>query len=827
MVMLLSLTASLFAERQLVRIFQPDPSFVESAFHDNKDIGFYKPGEFIDLVLNDAELSQIRIKYPHVTVLQTEQSMKDNLSQKDRDIDGYRSYSQMVADLENYQNTYPNLCQMTDLGPTYGVLYQQQGMTNYNDFDHHVYAFKVSDNVQSEEDEPNVYFFGMHHAREPLSMEVSMYVLNHLLTQYATDTEIQNLINNTQIWFIPAVNPDGYKIVFDQTDVWWRKNIKDNNNNNQFDTYNNYGYGPDGIDINRNYSWGWGYFSASDDPTAVTFHGTEAFSEIETNYVKDFLNARHFVAGISYHTYSGLVLFPWGGKPYMYAPDYQALSGLAESMAQTILKTDGSGNHYIAEPGWALYAASGGLDDFAYGTHGTFAYTIELGESFIPTAPIVQQTKINNLQAALMMIKRVHKEVLTGHITDEDNHPLQAEIFIEGIDDTGVPRLASVSDSLYGRYDRLLVAGVYPVSYYKRGYIPQTITTPVSEASATFQNITLLPAQNCSLQGYIYDEFGNPLENCRVFIDHNSLTETLTDAFGFFMINDLYTGTYPLRIQKQNTLALKTSITLHENNNHQVFQINGTYYSDNFDSGNLLWNKIGSWGLCTTQSYSGNRSLSDSPNGNYNENEYSYCQYPQAVELSNCTSASVSFMTKYDVGLNSEFVSFEISTDNINWQALDVFAGDQSEWIEKSYCLNSLLGQSIYFRFVLETNYNSFGNGIFIDDFNICKTSHTVGNENQENIKPAIVLTGNYPNPFNPQTALCFEIDKAQNVMIDVFNIKGQKVKSLTKYCAMPGKNEIIWNGMNDQSEKVTSGIYFYKLSGNSDQSVKKMLLLK
>ena len=73
-----------------------------------------------------------------------------------------------------------------------------------------VVSMKVSDNVEEEEDEPSVFYMSEHHAREPISLEVTMYIMHHLLSNYGDDPDITSEIDYKQIWFIPLVNPDGH-----------------------------------------------------------------------------------------------------------------------------------------------------------------------------------------------------------------------------------------------------------------------------------------------------------------------------------------------------------------------------------------------------------------------------------------------------------------------------------------------------------------------------------------------------------------------------------------------------------------------------------------
>ena len=86
----------------------------------------------------------------------------------------------------------------------------------------------------------------------------------------------------------------------------------------------------------------------------------------------------------------------------------------------------------------------------------------------------------------------------------------------------------------------------------------------------------------------------------------------------------------------------------------------------------------------------------------------------------------------------------------------------------------------------------------------------------------------NYPNPFNPNTTISFNIPKSGNVDLVIYNIKGQKVKTLTNEKYLKGEHSLIWNGKNDSNQNVSSGVYFYKLNVDGKTvNVKKCLLMK
>ncbi|MBN2461139.1 MAG: T9SS type A sorting domain-containing protein, partial [Candidatus Cloacimonetes bacterium] len=94
-------------------------------------------------------------------------------------------------------------------------------------------------------------------------------------------------------------------------------------------------------------------------------------------------------------------------------------------------------------------------------------------------------------------------------------------------------------------------------------------------------------------------------------------------------------------------------------------------------------------------------------------------------------------------------------------------------------------------------------------------------------VAPVYNLAQNYPNPFNPITTIAYSLKEAANVTLEVFNIKGQKVKTLINEFKQPSDYSVIWDGRDDQGRLQDSGIYFYKLNVGKYSSAKKMLLLK
>ncbi len=95
-------------------------------------------------------------------------------------------------------------------------------------------------------------------------------------------------------------------------------------------------------------------------------------------------------------------------------------------------------------------------------------------------------------------------------------------------------------------------------------------------------------------------------------------------------------------------------------------------------------------------------------------------------------------------------------------------------------------------------------------------------------IAQSVVSLQNYPNPFNPETNINYSIPEEGKVEVSIYNVKGQKVKTLVNETQISGEHTVVWNGTNKQNKRVASGVYFYKLEvNNSKLLINKMLLLK
>jgi hypothetical protein len=302
----------------------------------------------------------------------------------------YHNYNEMAAETQTIANSFPALVQRFSVGTSFDG--------------RQMWALKISDNVLTDENEPEVLFTAHQHAREHLTVEMALYIAHLLTDNYANDSRIRNIVDNREVWIIPDVNPDGgeYDIATGSYRSW-RKNRQPNAGSSAI-----------GTDLNRNWSWQWGCCGGSSGTTSSeTYRGPSAFSAPETQRVRDFVSSRvvggvqQIKAAIDWHTYSELVLWPYGYTTANLAPgltqdDRDAHAALGVQMAGT--------NGYTPEQASDLYIADGTINDWEWGAHKIFNYTFEMFPTssspgfYPPDEQIVPQTT-RNKEATLMLLE--------------------------------------------------------------------------------------------------------------------------------------------------------------------------------------------------------------------------------------------------------------------------------------------------------------------------------------------------------------------------------------------------------------------------------------
>lgn len=287
-----------------------------------------------------------------------------------------------------------------------------------------LWAVKISDHVAVDEPEPEVLLTAGQHAREHLTVEMALYLIDELASKYASDARIRAIVDTREIWIVPNVNPDGSEYdIATGTYRAWRKNRQPNAGTSSV-----------GTDLNRNWGFRWGCCGGSSGTPAVeTFRGAAPFSAPETSALRDFVRSRvvggaqQIRASIDFHAFAELILWPFGHTradltPRMTRDEHDTFEALATSMARA--------NGYTAKQSSDLYITDGALDDWLWGANGIFAFTFEMfpaGDSrpgFYPPDELIGRETSRNREAVLLLLE--HAACPRAAIARPCTHPLYA-----------------------------------------------------------------------------------------------------------------------------------------------------------------------------------------------------------------------------------------------------------------------------------------------------------------------------------------------------------------------------------------------------------------
>jgi carboxypeptidase T len=772
---------------------------------------------------------------------------------------GFYTLAEVYANLDSMFAQYPNIItQRFSIGTTI------EGRT--------IYAVKISDNPNVNESEPQVFYNSLIHAREPQGMMTVLYYMYYLLENYGTDPEVTYLVNNREIYFEPVINPDGYeynRITDPNGGGMWRKNRKINSD------------GSRGVDLNRNFGYMWGYNNSgsSNIPSDETYRGTAAFSEPETQAVRNFVNSKTFKTALNYHTYSNLLLYPWG-----YINTQTPDNALFVEYSTDMVAYNGYEN---GQPPVILYDVNGSTDDWMYGEQTTkpkiLAMTPEVGSTgFWPTQAEIFPLAIENLEPNLYYtwvagesVSLINPSFSQQYFNPGDN----VDLIIPQLRNKGLSDAANVSITLTS--DNPLIT---------------IISSPVNVGNIA----------------------------SRTTVNNN---QNLSFTIG---------GTMPADVNVKMLVTVSTSGTSMFTDTLSF--ITGTpviVFADSTNDPLILWNitatpSLPKWEATTLSYHSSPTSFTDSKTGNYSSNATVTMTLKNAVNLSSYAHPKLSFWTKYDIESNWDYGQVEISTNNgstftplsglytepgtgtFQPNGEPLYDGLQSNWVNEKIDLTNFNSSQVKLKYELKTDGSLQKDGWYVDDIGIIvyaiipvelssftakaqsdnillnwitssetnnmgfeverratdsnfgwqklgfingkgtiteKSSYSFTDKNpadgklyyrlkqidfdgSSKIYDAVEvdfetvreysLGQNYPNPFNPSTEINYNLAKSGNITLKVYNILGSEVATLVDGFMEAGKHSIKFD-----AKDFTSGVYFYTIKADNFTSTKKMILMK
>ncbi|MEQ1745436.1 MAG: M14 family zinc carboxypeptidase [Saprospiraceae bacterium] len=399
----------------LVRVhFAPDHTVRDlAALGMECDHGNYQSGRFLENVFSDDELAQIRAAGFECEVLVDDMAAhylahRDDPAPAAEDrslvcdglfapknwktpanytagsMGGYPTWDELLLVLDDMRAKFPNL--ISAKKPVSPNAVTAEGRA--------IYWLRISDNPEQDEAEPKALYTALHHAREPQGLSQTLFFMWYLLENYATDPEIKALVDNSELFFMPCLNPDGY--VYNQTTNpsgggFWRKNR---------------GSGG-GVDLNRNYGHGWGFDNdgSSPDSTSTTYRGPAPFSEPETQAVKQFCEDRDIAVALNAHSYGNLLIYPFGynNQP---SPDHALFQHVSALMVSENFFKNGLAIETVG------YAANGNSDDWMYVATPEkgliVAMTPEIGPQFWPNPNLIDRLNKSMMWTNLTAARILH-----------------------------------------------------------------------------------------------------------------------------------------------------------------------------------------------------------------------------------------------------------------------------------------------------------------------------------------------------------------------------------------------------------------------------------
>lgn len=616
---------------------------------------------------------------------------------------GYYTYQEFIAAIDTMAARYPNL--ITAKAPISN--YQTVGGRS-------IYWVKISDNPNVDENEPEVMYTALHHAREPLSLSQLMFYMYFLLENYNINPNVKYAVDNTEMYFVPMVNPDGY--VYNQTTDpngggMWRKNRRNNGNN----VY--------GVDPNRNYSYEWGTTGTSTNTSDETYCGTAPFSEVETQAMKYFVVNHHFVVAQNYHTYGNLLLFPWGYTQSIQCVDNDLLEAMANDFATT--------TELFVEQSSTLYEASGDSDDWAYGDTlskpKVFAMTPELGNDADGFWP--QETRIIPVSK-----EQVGMNLKVAYVAGN-----------YGVASDNTPSVLSTTTG-YFKYSlqRLgLQQGSFTVSITPLSNI-QSVGSANTHSGLTYGqtvadsiSYTLLPTVIDGDHVQFLLEVNNGLVTMR---------DTITKLFGNANIVFSNSGAPANQFTTTGTWGLSNS-TYFSGPNSWADSPNG-----NYSNNSTATMKTAQVIDLDTATYA---YLHFKAKWNI-EAAYDYAQVSASVDGQTWTPLCGKYTHPGSVNQDAD---------------MPVYDGIQSGWVDEEIDLSAYAGLQIYLRFLRKSDQGVNADGIFVDDIMVDIVKAAIPNGIAEELANGVKL---YPNPANNVLYLA----STQTVSYTVFDVVGKNLLS-------------------------------------------------
>ena len=647
-----------------------------------------------------------------------------------------------------------------------------------------IWGLRIGRTVAPPDLRPVVFMNALTHAREPEGMQTLFHFVDDLIAKYGVDPLATSLLDQRVLYIVPVVNPDGYQINVNTYVTsggtsfgMWRKNARDNNTNGVVDSQ-------DGVDINRNYGFQWNYdnIGSSGLISAETYRGPAKFSEPETRAQRDIFVALRPRTGLSFHTFSDLMLFPWGYTTTR-ALDDDAFKEWTDAASYN----DG---YQTGQSTNVLYSVNGEFNDWTYGDTllkpRAFTWTPEIGnpdDDFYPPPSRILPLAEENLRRCYVVT------ALAGAYVR-----IERAAFAEGPLDIGALEHLSVRARNLGLAD---AGPLLQATLVSKDPGVEVLSGPVSYP-------TISSRQSADALGGATFEVGT--------------ADTLTPG-------------RPLRFE----VDFSTPDGFFSRDSLEIPAGTPTVVYHDEAASLAPWTSLGGWGIAPGTADHPGPWFADSPGGNYAANTNRSLTLNAPLDLSAGVHAYAYFGSRWDIETGYDAAMLEASLDGVTWSELaghstslgipgqpagqPIYQGTRHRWAAERVDLSPFSGPSatsVRFRARLTSDSGNEFDGFNFDSLVIVTFDPAA--------QPAPVavpggaraarfaITGPIPNPARSSATFTLELPAAGKVGLEILDLAGRRVRTLAGGPLPSGRFVRGWDLCDEAGRRAAPGLYFARL---------------
>ena len=619
--------------------------------------------------------------------------------------DCYPTWVQLESMMQHYAAAYPDIVRLVNLGMS-------------GEGDHELWALRISDNPDAEEDEPEVLFTGTMHGDELVCYGTTAHLIDHILTSYGSEPQVTRLVDETVLWINPLSNPDGTFQSGDHTVAGAGRYLP-----------------ASGVDANRSFPDP----SVPEDPTAPGWPA-------EVQHMIDLANAEHFTIAANCHSGAELFNYPWDVW-YVRTPDDQWWIDAGVSYATSAQAASPSGYFTDWSSGFDMpgvtnganwYVIDGGRQDFMNWYHGCREVTLELSGDKSLDAHLLddhfdynRQALLDYFELALTGIRGVVSDAVSGV-------PLAAEVRVVG-HDLEAQRSWVTTDPDVGDYHRLIEAGTWDLQIGAPGYQPASIGGVVvtAGADATVVNAALQPLPRYTVTGLVTDAAtGAGVSGATVELVGTAFAPATTGPSGSYAIADVWEDTYTFRVEAPGYGVVEAERTVAAGSTVHDFAVAAlaVLLEHDFEAGDGGFTPSAGWAWgsdAVAGAHSGSRVWGTVLGGNYASGVQWTLDAP-SVAIPTGAGAELRYWQWYDIESGYDGGNIKVSPDggpfalvtpvpNYNDQTITAFGNTPgftggAGWHEVTVDLSSFAGQSVVIRWTLGSDGTVTERGWYLDD---------------------------------------------------------------------------------------------------------------